>query len=43
MSDAAIEVRGLGKRYEIGVEQASYMLLTERITERVNEGRPTPD
>jgi homopolymeric O-antigen transport system ATP-binding protein len=35
MSDAAIEVRGLGKRYEIGVEQASYMLLTERITERL--------
>ena len=35
MSDAAIEVRGLGKRYEIGVEQAGYMLLTERITERL--------
>jgi homopolymeric O-antigen transport system ATP-binding protein len=35
MSDTAIEVRGLGKRYEIGVEQAGYMLLTERITERL--------
>jgi lipopolysaccharide transport system ATP-binding protein len=35
MSDAAIEVEGLGKRYEIGVEQARYMLLTERITERL--------
>ncbi len=35
MSDTAIEARGLGKRYEIGVEQAGYMLLTERITERL--------
>src|SRR6266508_1744160 len=35
MSDAAIEARGLGKRYEIGVEQGGYMLLTERITERL--------
>jgi homopolymeric O-antigen transport system ATP-binding protein len=35
MSDTAIEVRGLGKRYEIGVEQVGYMLLTERITERL--------
>ncbi len=35
MSDAAIEVRGLGKRYEIGVEQGDYMLLTDRITERL--------
>jgi lipopolysaccharide transport system ATP-binding protein len=35
MSDTAIEIRGLGKRYEIGVEQAGYMLLTERITERL--------
>jgi lipopolysaccharide transport system ATP-binding protein len=35
MTDTAIEVRGLGKRYEIGVEQVGYMLLTERITERL--------
>jgi lipopolysaccharide transport system ATP-binding protein len=35
MSDVAIEVTGLGKRYQIGVDQAGYMLLTERITERL--------
>jgi lipopolysaccharide transport system ATP-binding protein len=35
MTDTAIEVTGLGKRYEIGVEQVGYMLLTERITERL--------
>ncbi len=35
MSDVAIEVRGLGKRYEIGADQAGYLLLTERITERL--------
>jgi lipopolysaccharide transport system ATP-binding protein len=35
MSDTAIEVRGLGKRYKIGVELATYMLLTERLTERL--------
>jgi homopolymeric O-antigen transport system ATP-binding protein len=35
MSDVAIEVNGLGKRYQIGVDQAGYMLLTERITERL--------
>jgi lipopolysaccharide transport system ATP-binding protein len=35
MSDVAIEVEGLGKRYEIGADQAGYMLLTERITERL--------
>jgi lipopolysaccharide transport system ATP-binding protein len=35
MSDVAIEVNGLGKRYQINVDQAGYMLLTERITERL--------
>jgi lipopolysaccharide transport system ATP-binding protein len=35
MSDVAIEVSGLGKRYQIGMDQAGYMLLTERITERL--------
>jgi lipopolysaccharide transport system ATP-binding protein len=35
MSDGAIEVNGLGKRYQINVDQAGYMLLTERITERL--------
>jgi lipopolysaccharide transport system ATP-binding protein len=31
----AIEVNDLGKRFQIGAERANYMLLTERITERV--------
>jgi homopolymeric O-antigen transport system ATP-binding protein len=35
MSDIAIEVSGLGKRYQIGLDQAGYVLLTERITERL--------
>ena len=34
-ADVAVEVRGLGKRYEIGADQGSYMLLTERLTQRV--------
>ena len=34
-TDIAVEVQGLGKRYEIGADQSGYMLLTERITERV--------
>jgi lipopolysaccharide transport system ATP-binding protein len=34
--DAAIEVKGLGKRFEIGAEAAGgYMLLTEQISERI--------
>jgi homopolymeric O-antigen transport system ATP-binding protein len=33
--DAAIEVNGLGKRFEIGAETGGYMLLTEQISERV--------
>jgi lipopolysaccharide transport system ATP-binding protein len=38
--DAAIEVRGLGKRFEIGAESGGYMLLTEQLSERVrNIGR----
>jgi lipopolysaccharide transport system ATP-binding protein len=43
-SDIAIEVEDLSKRYEIGGDQAGYLLLTERITERVkNFGRgPKP-
>jgi lipopolysaccharide transport system ATP-binding protein len=35
MSNAAIEVKGLGKRFEIGAAAGGYMLLTEQITERV--------
>jgi lipopolysaccharide transport system ATP-binding protein len=39
-SDVAVEVRGLGKRYEIGADQGAYMLFTEKLTERVkNLGR----
>ncbi len=33
--DVAIEVEGLGKRFEIGDDQAGYMLLTESIAQRV--------
>ena len=33
--DVAVEVRGLGKRYEIGADQGGYMLLTEQLTERI--------
>jgi homopolymeric O-antigen transport system ATP-binding protein len=41
--DIAVEVHGLGKRYEIGADQGSYLLLTERITQRVKSfGRPQP-
>ena len=32
--DVAIEVKGLGKRFEIGAATGGYMLLTEQITER---------
>ena len=42
-SDVAVEVRGLGKRYEIGADQGDYMLLTERLTQRVRSlGRRQP-
>jgi lipopolysaccharide transport system ATP-binding protein len=34
-ADLAVEVRGLGKRYEIGTDEAAYLLLTERITQRL--------
>ena len=33
--EVAVAVSGLGKRYEIGADEAGYMLLTERLTERV--------
>jgi lipopolysaccharide transport system ATP-binding protein len=33
--DLAIEVKGLGKRFEIGASQGPYQLLTESITQRV--------
>jgi lipopolysaccharide transport system ATP-binding protein len=33
--DIAVEAQGLGKRYRIGPDQAGYLLLTERITERI--------
>ena len=33
--DIAIEVEGLGKRFDIGDDQAGYMLLTESIAQRV--------
>jgi len=44
MSDMAIEVSGLGKRYEIAGDEGGYLLLTERITERVRSlgRRPKP-
>ena len=44
MSNVAIEATELGKRYEISGDQAGYLLLTERITERIkNYGRgPKP-
>ena len=39
--DVAIEVKGLGKRFEIGAAAGGYMLLTEQITERFRRrGRP---
>jgi lipopolysaccharide transport system ATP-binding protein len=39
--DVAIEVNGLGKRFEIGAASGGYMLLTEQITERFRRrGRP---
>jgi lipopolysaccharide transport system ATP-binding protein len=34
MSDAVIEVKGLGKRFEIGDATGGYMLLTEQIADR---------
>ena len=34
-SNAAIEVKGLGKRFDIGADSGDYMLLTEQITERL--------
>ena len=34
-TDIAVDVQGLGKRYEIGADQSGYLLLTERVTERV--------
>jgi lipopolysaccharide transport system ATP-binding protein len=43
-NDIAIEVNDLSKRYEIGGDQAGYLLLTERITERIKTlgRRPKP-
>jgi lipopolysaccharide transport system ATP-binding protein len=43
-NDNAIEVNDLSKRYEIGADQAGYLLLTERITERIKTmgRRPKP-
>jgi lipopolysaccharide transport system ATP-binding protein len=43
-SEIAIEVEDLSKRYEIGGEQAGYMLITERIAERMKAlgRRPRP-
>jgi lipopolysaccharide transport system ATP-binding protein len=34
MSDPAIEVKGLGKRFDIGENTGGYMLLTEQLAER---------
>jgi lipopolysaccharide transport system ATP-binding protein len=36
MSKPTIEVKGLGKRFEIGAATGGYMLLTEQITERLH-------
>jgi lipopolysaccharide transport system ATP-binding protein len=43
-NDVAIEVKDLSKRYEIGGDQAGYLLLTERITQRIKTigRRPKP-
>jgi lipopolysaccharide transport system ATP-binding protein len=43
-ADLAIEVNDLSKRYEISGDQAGYLLLTERITERIKTigRRPKP-
>jgi lipopolysaccharide transport system ATP-binding protein len=39
-ADVAVEVRGLGKRFEIGPDQGGYQLMTETLAERVkNLGR----
>jgi len=40
--DVAIEVKGLGKRFEIGAAAGGYMLLTEQITERFRRGGRPP-
>jgi lipopolysaccharide transport system ATP-binding protein len=41
--DLAIEVKGLGKRFEIGASRGGYQLLTENITQRVKAlGRRPP-
>jgi lipopolysaccharide transport system ATP-binding protein len=42
--EIAIEVKDLSKRYEIGGDQAGYLLLTERISERIKSigRRPKP-
>jgi homopolymeric O-antigen transport system ATP-binding protein len=41
--DVAIEVQGLGKRFEIGTRRGGYQLLTETITERLtSRGRRAP-
>ena len=42
--DVAIEVEGLGKRFEIGASPGGYQLLTETLTQRVKSlGRRPPD
>jgi len=43
-NETAIEVNDLSKRYEISGDQAGYLLLTERITERIKSlgRRPKP-
>src|SRR4051794_8635419 len=43
-TDIAIEVNDLSKRYEIGGDQAGYLLLTERLSERLKTigRRPKP-
>jgi homopolymeric O-antigen transport system ATP-binding protein len=43
MSDVAIQVSGLAKRFEIGTSRGGYQLLTEAITDRVRSlGQRTP-
>ena len=43
MSKPAIEVNGLGKRFEIGNAAGGYMLLTEQITDRVRRRGRRPE
>jgi hypothetical protein len=42
MSEPVIEVKGLGKRFEIGSAAGGYTLLTEQIAERLRRRGKRP-